>query len=126
MPNSDLADIIASLPPFTFGPAAEVPVAPDRWYFIAPSLDYDWSIAYRTEDGGWALDAGKLIDRPLFCAALPSAPLKPQYVLKHMMAELVVAELAEHIAASRFDRAAKLIDELADQVRAVRDSPLRR
>jgi hypothetical protein len=120
MPNSDLADIIASLPPFTFVPAAEVPVAPDRWYFIAPSLDHDWSIAYRTEDGGWALDAGKLIDKPLFCAALPLTPLKPQYVLKHM-----AAELAEHIAADRFDRAAKLIDELADAVRAVRDSSRR-
>jgi hypothetical protein len=78
------------------------------------------------EDGGWTLDYGKLIDKPFFCEALPSMPLKPPYGLKHMVAELVVAELAEHIAASRFDRAAKLIDELADAVRAVRDSSRRR
>jgi hypothetical protein len=45
MPDPDLVGIIASLPLFAFVPAAEVPVAPDRWHFIAPSIEH--------EGGGW-------------------------------------------------------------------------
>ena len=38
--------------------------------------------------------------------------------------EHLAHEIAEHVACGRFDQAAKLTAELADAVRAMRDSPL--
>lgn len=81
----------------------------------------DWAIARRLEEGWADNQEAFLDDAPLLCAALPPAPFKCQYAL-----ESVAHYIAEHLACGRFDQAAKLIDELADAVRAVRDSPLAR
>jgi hypothetical protein len=113
MPAPDLAALIASLPPIVFTSATEAPFAPTREFLIL--YHHGWAIAYQTENDGWALDTGNLIDPPLICAALPPTPDN----LKHLL-----AIIAQHIGAGRFDQAAKLIDELADTVRAVRDSSL--
>jgi hypothetical protein len=43
-------------------------------------------------------------------------------IARHL--ENLAHEIAEHVACERFDQAAKLTDELADAVRAMRDSPL--
>ena len=115
MPFDDLTATIASLPPLRFVPAAEAPAGP--LYLIGPSIDHDWSIAYRTAEGAWALnDSDELIEAPLFAAALP-ALRAPQPAL-----ERLACQVADQIIARRFTEAARLIDELADAVRAVRDT----
>lgn len=116
MPAAD--DIIKALPTLTFIPADEVPAVPSRWYLIYPGDDDGndgWAIAERNSTGWFGQDGGRR--EPLVCAALPSTPL----TLKAM-----AVEIGEMLGEGRFSEAAKLIDELADEVRALRDSPLAR
>jgi hypothetical protein len=116
MSTADLPDIT-----LTFTLAAEAPVAPSGWYLLGPSFDHDWSIGYHTDEEGWALADGDLIDEPPFVAALPVVLLNVDASALKRLASAV----AEQLGAGRFDRAARLIDELADEVRAVRDRPRR-
>jgi hypothetical protein len=102
MPTTDdLATIIASLPPLTFTPADEAPVALGRWYIVTPADDDVWAIAHRTEKGWFAQDG--LPREPLLCAALPAPPFThPSMLLQE------ADDLAECITAGDLDGAMRL------------------
>jgi hypothetical protein len=114
MPTADSA----SMPPLNFRPASEAPVDPNRLCLVAPA-DEDWLLAHLTEDGWFSADGGR-IDEPLLYAALPPAPGRASPRMVSNLAKFVSALLQD----GEYGRAASLIDELADRVRAVRDSPV--
>ena len=121
MPQTDLADLIASLPPLTFAPASEAPVAPDRLCLVAPD-DEDWTLAYRNEDGWFSADGMRLEPEPLLYLALPPAPGRCSPSMICNLAQFISNLLKD----GEYARAATMIDELADRVRGLRDSPLSR
>ena len=105
--------ILEPLPPLR--PAAEAPIDPNQLCLVAPA-DADWCLAYRSEDGWFGVD-GMAIDEPLLYAALPPAPgrTSPQ------MIDDLAGFIRNLLKDGEYARAAALIDELADRVRAVRD-----
>lgn len=121
MPNRDVDNIIANLPPLAFTPAADAPVSDARWYLVCPSEpDDDWRLASRTADG-WFWQSGERLDHdPLVVAALPAPPFGSKMILKNL-----AAYLSQVVDAGEYDRAAGIIDELADAVRGVRSRPYR-
>jgi len=76
-------------------------------------------VVARREERGWFNADGSHIDEPLVYAPLPPAPSRhsPRMIgnLAHFIGEL--------LKDGEYNRAASAIDELADAVRAVRDSP---
>ena len=115
MPKPNIAEIIAALPPLAFRPAAEAPVSRSRSFVVLPADPADdWTLARHLEDGWFGFDGVKL--EPVLAAALPPTPFRGQAYL-----ERTASAIRDQIIARQFDRAATLVDELADVLRAVRD-----
>ena len=88
---------------------------------VAPAGD-EWCIARREDERGWFSADGSHIDEPLVYAPLPPAPGRhgPR------MIKSLVAWVVDSIDDGDYAAAARAIDELADAVREMRDSPLER
>jgi hypothetical protein len=82
---------------------------------LAYGLADDWLIAHHAEQGWFAQDGTRLDPDPLVVAALPVMPSGHQAAVKWL-----ARALADQINDGDLDEAERLLDELRDNVRAVR------
>jgi hypothetical protein len=115
MPIAALAGVEPSPPPpLTFALIEDAPVRPGKNFppcLLGPSDTGGWFIGYWNGEG-WYGDDG-VPRNPQWWALLPPVPGEPE-----QLALLIAAVVSNR----EYDFAARLIDTLADQVRALREA----
>jgi hypothetical protein len=115
MPSADITQVLEASPPapVVFAAIDEAPVRPGENFgpcLLGPGGNSDWVTGY-WNGTGWYGDDGIALS-PQWWALLPPVPGSPE-----QLSRLITAVISN----GEYDYAARLIDELADEVARLRD-----